>query len=157
MVRGLGRALFAEQLDVLIVELGARQAGDMRQLLRIVRPNITIITPLAPGSFADPATLSVLRAEMRELVAATRAHGGEVLLCGDDHEGAGLGDGLTTVSGAAVVVSGGQPSLTIGGKTYDVGRDVGESGANALVAAVAVAQRLGIKDDAIRSFLNAEA
>lgn len=156
MMRGLGQAIFAEPLDVLIVELGARTAGDMRQLLRIVRPDIAVITPLAPGSFADPATLSVLRDEMRELVAATRAHGGDVLLCGDDHDGDDLGDALTTVGGAALATGDGHRSLTVGGQSYAVGRDVvGESGANALAASVAVAQRLGVSDDAIRRFLSA--
>lgn len=154
MLRAVGQAFFPSKLDVLIVELGARTAGDMQQLLRIVRPDIVVITPLAPGSFAEPATLSVLRDEMRVLVTATRQHGGEVFLCGNDHEEYDLGERLPTVGKGNLAGGAAGRSLTVGGQSYEVWRDiVGESGTNALAAAATVAQRLGVDDETIRAFL----
>jgi hypothetical protein len=157
MLRAVGEACFPARLDVLIVELGARTAGDMQQLLRIVHPDIALITPLAPGAFAEPASLSVLRDEMRLLVNITREHGGEVLLCGDGHEDYGV-EGLSAVGKGNLAGGPAGRSLTVGGKSYEVERDVvGESGMNALAVGVAVAQRLGVRDEVIRGFLSADA
>ena len=74
-----------EMLDVLVVELGVRQAGDMRAHLEIVRPDVLIVTPLAPNDTGDHDALAVLREEIRGVCTAPRQHGVEtVLLCGDD-------------------------------------------------------------------------
>lgn len=154
MLRALRQGLLPAPVDVLIVELGVREAGDMERLLRIVRPSVAVITPLAPGSFADPATLSVLRDEMRVLVDSTRAHGGYVVQCDNGTNGDELADDIVKVGPADLVETAGGRSLTVGDRTFHVGREVvGSSGANAVVAAVLVARRLGVRDEVIDALL----
>lgn len=154
MMRAFRKALLPEAVDVLIVELGVRQAGDMQRLLRIVRPSIAVITPLAPGSFADPATLSVLRDEMRVLVNSTIAHGGCVVQCDDGSQAEDLADAVIKVGPTALVGTAAARSLNVGDTTFRVGREVvGNSGANAVAAAVLVARRLGVRDEVIERFL----
>jgi hypothetical protein len=118
MLRALRQALFPEAIDVLIVELGVRQAGDMQRLLSIVHPSIAVITPLAPGSFADPATLSVLRDEMRTLAESTRARGGCVVQCENGHETEALTPDVVQVGDGALVENGSGRSLLIGDKIW---------------------------------------
>lgn len=153
MLRAMRQALFPEPVDVLIVELGARRSGDMERLLRIVRPNIAVITPLAPGSFSDAATLAVLRDEMRMLVTSTRAHGGYVIQCDNGAETENLTCDVKVGAGN-LMSTGNARSLVIGDRTYPVGREVvGDSGTNAVAAAVLVAQRLGVRNEVIERFL----
>lgn len=154
MSRALRQALFPEEIDVLIVELGVRQRGDMERLLRIVRPSIAVITPLAPGSFADPATLSVLRDEIRVLVDSTRAQAGYVVQCDGGSEADDFGEGVVKVGATALVATPSGPALEVDGTTWRVGREVvGDSGANAVAAAVLVARRLGVRQEMIERFL----
>jgi aminotransferase len=153
MSRAVRQALFPEAIDVLIVELGARRSGDMRRLLSIVRPDIAVITPLAPGSFADPATLSVLRDEMHALVDSTRARGGYVVQCDNGAETEGLANDVK-IGAANLIDTAAGRSLIVADRTFDVTREmVGDSGTNAVAAAVFVARRLGVGDEVIAKFL----
>jgi aminotransferase len=69
---GLLRAAWAalasrEKVEVLVLELGVRKRGDMRQLLRTVHPDITILTALTPGYQNDIDGIRVQQEEMRTL------------------------------------------------------------------------------------------
>ena len=160
LIRGFGRAvwhaLFPEPTDVLVLELGARRPNDMRRLLQVVRPDIAVITPLAPSYSEDQATLSVLRAEMKVLIDAMERGGGTLAVCADDPVLAELAgaprthrfgrNDLTTGEGAA--------HLQIDGRDYVVGREiVGDSSLYALCASIIVARQIGIDEPSIERFL----
>ena len=72
ILRALGqatrRALFSrEWVEVLILEFGVRQRGDMHQLLKAVHPNVVILTNLRPQYTSDFAFLRTLQEEVRVL------------------------------------------------------------------------------------------
>lgn len=56
-----------EAIDMLVVEFGVRKRGDMRQLLRTVRPDIAVCTALTPSYGSDIEGLRVQQGEMRLL------------------------------------------------------------------------------------------
>jgi aminotransferase len=150
-----------ETLDVLIVELGVRQAGDMRAHLEIVRPDVLIVTPLALNDTADHDALAVLREEIRGVCVAPRQHGVEtVLLCADDPE---LRD-LASAAPAAILygaseveADGARTLLRSGGRAIPIGRDtIGASSRRALAAAARVAVLLGLSDQEIERALGGE-
>jgi UDP-N-acetylmuramyl pentapeptide synthase len=62
-----------EKLEVLVLELGVRQAGDMRQLLRTVRPDIAVLTTLTPSYSTDVDVLRTLQDEVKDLCQAVGA------------------------------------------------------------------------------------
>jgi UDP-N-acetylmuramyl pentapeptide synthase len=62
-----------EKLEVLVLELGVRQAGDMRQLLQTVRPDITVLTTLTPSYSTDVDVLRTLQDEVKDLCQAVGA------------------------------------------------------------------------------------
>jgi UDP-N-acetylmuramyl pentapeptide synthase len=81
VLRTLARAAWTafcsnEKLEVLVLELGVRQPGDMRQLLQTVRPDIAVLTTLTPSYSNDVEVLRILQAEVQELCQAvgSRCH-----------------------------------------------------------------------------------
>jgi aminotransferase len=155
MARAVWHALFPEPVDVLVVELGARQRHDMRSLLRVVRPDVAVITPLAPSYTEDQAGLATLRAEMKDLIDAM-AGGGLLAVCVDDAALAELATApLTRRFGKHDVIErNGRTFLHLDGHDYALGREtVGDSSLYALIASVIVARHLGVADDVIERFL----
>jgi aminotransferase len=156
LCRGMWHALFPDPVGVLVLEFGVRQRGDMRRLLRVVRPDVAIVTALAPSYSEDQAALATLRAEMKELIDATQARGAAVVVCVDD---SALADFATTplthrFSRNDLVERDGRAALRVDGREYGVGREiVGESSLYALSASVIVAQHLGVDEEVIREFL----
>ena len=144
-------------LDVLVLELGVRRPGDMAAHLRIVRPDIAVITGLAPSFSEDQQTLAVLRAEIAQLCDAVRRTHGHVLLCGDDPSLEALTHELPD---AALFAKGhfheerGQRRLEIDGTTYPVTREaVGDSNLYALEVAARIGKLLGFEDTDVARFL----
>jgi hypothetical protein len=160
IAEGFRRAAWAaycerSPVDVLVLELGIRRAGDMRAHLELLRPDIAIVTALQPSSITDLDEVAVLRAEIGALC-DVRDVGG-FLMCEDDPVLAELaaqtpraqlfgekqiepGDGGLILHGA--------------GEHFDCKRDtVGVSSRYALLVAVLVGQMLGLTSDQIREFL----
>jgi hypothetical protein len=77
LARAAWTALFSkEKLEVLVLEFGVRQRGDMHQLLRTVQPDIAVLTALTPSYSNDVEVLRTLQDEMRVLCQAvgSRCH-----------------------------------------------------------------------------------
>jgi hypothetical protein len=159
VLRGLGRAVrnafFLGRRDVLVLELGARQVGDMKELLRVVQPQIAVITELGPSYSEDQEGIAVLRQEMKELVDFVAGSGGKLLISGDDLVLAELASpDAERFRRADLVDAAGSSVLRLGTASYPVGREiVGDSSLLALDASVLVARHLGIGDEVIRRFL----
>ena len=140
---------------LLVLELGARSTGDMAELLRTVRPDWAVVTPL--GTEGEPAELDRLRGEMETLVQdVTRRCGPfRLLIAGDDFRLAEFAQ----ASGAAL--RRGDLMRTAGGFTvqgaaraYVLGPDiVGESGAFAVLSAIALGERLGLDPARVQRYL----
>jgi aminotransferase len=158
LVRGAWTALAGRApLDVLIVELGARRRGDMAEHLRIVRPDIAVVTGLAPTYSADQEGLAVLRAEIAQLCDAVRAAAGHVVLCGDDPSLEALAGELPNASifsKTHLRDVQGTRELDIDGTRYTVTREVvGDSSVYALEAAVRIGKLLGVPEADLAAFL----
>jgi len=156
--RALWRVVWPDRVDVLILELGARQPHDMRRLLRVVHPDVAVVTPLAPSYSEDHDQLTILRAEMAELVEFMSRRGAPLAVCVDDPVLAELASApLTHRFGMHDVhATDAGPVLRCHGREYPLRRElVGDSSIYALCAAVLVAQALGMHDDRIRQFLSA--
>jgi UDP-N-acetylmuramyl pentapeptide synthase len=153
--RAVWHALFPKPVDVLVLELGARRRYDMRGLLRVVRPDVAVITPLAPSYTEDQASLATLRAEMKDLI-DTMGSGGMLAVCVDDAVLAELATApLTQLFGKHDVIErAGRRFLHLDGHDYPLGCEiVGDSSLYALVASVIVARHLGVSDETIERFL----
>ena len=144
-------------VDVLVLELGVRRLGDVAEHLRIVRPDIAVITGLAPSFSEEQHALAVLRAEIAQLCQAVCGSHGHLLLCGDDPSLEALARELP---GAALFAKshlrndGGQRRLHVDGTDYAVGREaVGDSSLYALEVAVRVGKLLGIQEADLARFL----
>ena len=72
-----------EAVDVLVLEFGVRERGDMRQLLRTVRPDIAVLTALTPSYGNDTEGLRVQQEEMRVLC---QSMGARSRLLVEDHD-----------------------------------------------------------------------
>jgi aminotransferase len=144
-------------LDVLVLELGVRRPGDMAEHLRIVRPDVAIITGLAPSFSEDQQTLAVMRAEIAQLCAAVRHARGHLLLCGDDPSLAALADeipGAALFTKAHLHDGSSERQFDIDGTCYPLTREtVGDSDLYALEVAVRVGKLLGIADTDLARFL----
>ncbi|HSP97209.1 MAG TPA: aminotransferase class I/II-fold pyridoxal phosphate-dependent enzyme [Candidatus Dormibacteraeota bacterium] len=144
-------------LDVMVLELGVRRAGDMRSHLEIVRPDVVVVTPVAASYRDDLDALETLREEIALLCRDAARHGATVLLCGDDPVLAALAaelPGATTFSAAEL--QSGESGLTLlaDGRSLPVRRDVvGASSQRALAAAVHVARALGMDETEIAAYL----
>ena len=156
MSRAVGHALFPAPTDVLVLELGARRPADMEGLLRVVRPDIAVITALAPSYSEDQATLAAARAEMKVLIDAMRKHGGVLAICADDASLAELATAPLTYrfSKQDLVLQDSGARLRVNGQEYVLGRElVGDSSLYALSASILVARQLGIDEATIRRFM----
>ncbi|MBI4514740.1 MAG: aminotransferase class I/II-fold pyridoxal phosphate-dependent enzyme [Deltaproteobacteria bacterium] len=162
VLRGLARALWLAlfsraRLDVLVLELGVRHAGEMARHLRTVRPEIGVITRLSPSFSEDHQALAVLRAEIACLCRDLTERGKAVLLCADDPSLAVLGQelpGAWPFSRAQLSEQDGQRTLALDGAAYPVAREiVGDSNLYGLIVATRVGRQLGLSEDEVRSFL----
>jgi UDP-N-acetylmuramyl pentapeptide synthase len=145
--------------DVLILELGIRQAGDMAAHLEIVRPEIAIVTPLVPSFSTDHEALAVLRQEVVTLCRAIEGDGrGVVLLCRDDPALATLAQEFARARLYAkdeAVYEGDRWVLqTESGRFHSSCDLVGASSLYAFAAAIRAAQALGMEGAAIERALN---
>jgi aminotransferase len=157
---GMGRAawhaLFPEPVDVLILELGVRRPNDMRQLLRVVQPDVAVVTAIAPHFEDDQAGLSTLRNEMKELIDSSRGRHAALVICADDPTLQDLAPELGThrFGKQHLLERDGHAVLQIGDRTYPLGREVvGDSSLYALLASVIVARHLEIDEATIERFL----
>src|SRR5262249_6238059 len=64
----------SEEVDVLVLELGVRQRGDVRQLLRTLQPDIAVLTALTPSYGNDIEGIRIQQEEMRVLCQSAGAH-----------------------------------------------------------------------------------
>jgi len=134
-----------EKLEVLVLELGVRQRGDMETLLRTVRPDIAVLTTLTPSYSTDVELLRTLQDEMRVLCQAMGAlcH---FLVDGDD---ALLQEVVHTLPVPPLLLQRAQWSpngqgltLQSNGHAYHVARElIGDSERLSVQAAVLLAER----------------
>jgi aminotransferase len=161
LVRGLAGALWTaylgrEPVDVMVLELGVREPGDVRAHLELVRPDIVVVAPLAPSFSHDVNALAILRAEIETLCEGMAP--GALLLCEDDPF---LAELASRMPGAArfgrddVERRGDRLVLHVDGTAWPVGRDtVGASGLRALSVAARVGRLVGVSDADVASFLS---
>lgn len=148
-------------LDMLVLEFGVRQPGDMRQLLRTVQPDIAVLTSLAPNLSADAELLRTMQEELRTLCRAvgSRCH---FVIDGDDRLLRDIAQTLPTpplflhrsrwsANGHGLLLRSEQHS-------YPVTRElVGESERMSVQAAVLLAERwTRLTTEDIRRFLSGE-
>jgi aminotransferase len=150
-----------EQLDVLVLELGIRQRGDMRQLLRTMWPDIAVLTTLTPNFSTDVELLRTLQEEIQTLCQTVGAHC-HFLLDSDDRL---LSEVAHTLPTSPVFLRRSQWStngqgliLQSGQHTYQVTRElVGESERLSVQAAVLLAEQwTDLTTEEIRCFLAEE-
>ena len=163
VLSGFARALWSayvsrDPVDVMVLELGVRRAGDMRAHLQIVRPEIVIVTQVVPSYRDDHEALAVLREEIAVLCRQASADGAAILLCADDPALAAVaGDtpGAGRFATADLEARDSGTVLRLDGAEWPVRRDaVGASGRCALAAAARVGKLLGMSDDEIAAFLS---
>jgi UDP-N-acetylmuramyl pentapeptide synthase len=157
LLRAAWNSLFLPRADVLVLELGARQPGDMRSLLRVVQPDLAVITELGPSYSEDQAGLAVMRQEMKDLLDFVGGRGGTIAACADDTSLSELAApaGAVPFARDALRHEAGATVLHVEGVDYPLTREVvGDSSLYALAASVIVAKRLGVADGAIRRFLS---
>jgi UDP-N-acetylmuramyl pentapeptide synthase len=164
VVRLFGQALWTgyasrDAPDVMILELGIRQAGDMRAHLEILQPDVAIVTPLVPSYSEDHDALAILHREIAALCSSQRPDGRPtLLLCGDDAALVALASQtkdarLFTMSD--VDAADGHLTIHVDGRSLAVDRDaVGASSRRALAATVRVGRLFGMTDDEIAAFLS---
>jgi UDP-N-acetylmuramyl pentapeptide synthase len=157
---GVAAALYAAytsraRVDVMVLELGVRAAGDMQAHLEVVRPDIIVVAPLAPSFSDDAGSLSTVRHEIDTLCRAGTASA--VLMCTDDPLLVELAERMPAAVGFTrddVVSHAGGLALRIDGTTWPLGRDaVGASQLRALSVAARAARLLGVSDSDIGAFL----
>jgi aminotransferase len=147
LARSLRHAMTPDAVDILVLELGVRRRGDMRELLSIVCPDVAVITPLAADEGGDLEALQTLQAEMGELIAEMKLHDRPVLVCRDDPR-------LEATAQTFGVDDYSDGRLTVGGTTWDLARElVGATAVRGMAAAVRTAQLLGVDDERIGRFL----
>ena len=156
LARGLWHALFPAPIDVLVLELGVRRPNDMRRLLQVVRPDIAVVTAIGPSYTEDQASLTTMRAELKELIDAMHSGGRALAICVDDSTLADMATAPLThrFSKHDLVQRDDHAYLRVDGRDYRLTREiVGDSSLYALSASVVVAQRLGIDEATIAQFL----
>ncbi len=149
LARATWTALFSSQpLEVLVLEFGIRQRGDMRKLLRTVQPDIAIVSTLTPSYSTDVDLLYILQAEIQTLCDSV-GPACHFLVDGDDPL---LGKIVTTLATppllwrradwSADTSNGHGLLLQSNGHAYSVTRElVGESERMSVQAAVLLAER----------------
>lgn len=147
-VRAVGNALRPGNEDILILELGTRQPGDMARLLRIVEPTLIIIMPLAPEYSEDIDALATQRTEIRGLLEHAAARGIDVVACQDDATIAALAHGprVHLFGRHHLVSAAGHCVVRIEGEEVVVDSDlVGESAIYAAIATVLIERLLNVR------------
>ena len=148
--------LHRERLDMLVLELGARQPGDMAALLRVVRPDWAIVTNLAVEGDADVAEPATMQDEMARLCRMLPP--GRLLVSADDEllspvvaalaaEPLRFGAFRLRARDGGHDMSGQRGDYTIGPGP------VGASALHAVQAAVLLGEALGLEGETLRSFL----
>jgi UDP-N-acetylmuramyl pentapeptide synthase len=134
-----------EVVDVLVLEFGVRERGDMRQLLRTVRPDIAVLTALTPSYGNDTEGLRVQQEEMRVLC---QSMGPRSRLLVEDHDRLldeavqSVGIPFVPLGAARWSTNGNGLTLCSEGREYHVTRElIGESERVAIQAAVLLAER----------------
>jgi UDP-N-acetylmuramyl pentapeptide synthase len=121
-----------EPLDVMVLELGVRRAGDMRAHLEIVRPDVVVVTPVAASYRDDLEAIEILREEIALLCRDAAARGATVLLCADDPVLAALADeipgAVRYAAGEATADAGGPSAQRAQAATAHVIRALGFAG-----------------------------
>ncbi|MEE8397176.1 MAG: aminotransferase class I/II-fold pyridoxal phosphate-dependent enzyme, partial [bacterium] len=146
-----------DPLELLVLEMGTRQRGDMAGLLRTVRPAWAIITNLTPDEGGEPGEMAVLQDEMALL--ARRLPPSRLIVGGDDallrpllaEAGGGaltIGRARLRPAGRGYLFSGEERGYAIGGEL------VGASALFAVQAAVVLGEKLGMGHDVVQAFLN---
>lgn len=150
-----------ELIDILVLELGVRKRGDMRQLLRTVRPDMTVLTSLTPSYENDIEGVRIQQEEMRTLCQSLGADC-RLLVENTDRvlENTVQALALTFVPlGLAQWVRNGQGlALRSDRRVYPVTRElIGESERVAIQAAVLLAERwTRLTESDIRTFLRGD-
>jgi len=151
----------AEKPEILVLELGIRQPGDMHRLLQTVRPDIAILTNLTPSYSTDIEFLRILQTEIRVLCQEVGAHC-HFLVDGDDPL---LKEVIPILPVAPALLHRHQWSpnqqgllLQSNGHAYHVTRElVGESERISVQAAVMLAERwTALSPEEIHHFLAGE-
>lgn len=154
LATSLAHAVLPDDVDVLVLELGARRPGDMRALLSIVCPDIAVVTPLAVGDPDDIESLQTDRAEVRELIDVMHGCGRPVLICRDDPVLLAEAGASPSFGARDLRREGGERLLVSGDQTFAVARElVGATAIRATAASVLVAELLGVPETAVRRFL----
>jgi aminotransferase len=152
-VRAAWRALVVPQrTQVLILELGVGQAGDMQTHLAVVRPHIAIVTALVPSLSNEHEALDMLRHEIATLADAVGGHGC-LLVCRDDPTLATIAaehPGVQTFSSADATHADGTWILPADDGAVRTAHDlVGASSVYAALVTVRVAHLLGMSTEQI--------
>jgi UDP-N-acetylmuramyl pentapeptide synthase len=160
LLKATGRALAGRPaVEFLVLELGTRQRGDMMALLRTVRPDWAIVTPLAGEAAQEAWEVGVLQSEIADLFARVRAD--RLILAADDPVLAaatprGIPAAQLLRHSSLRPVPGGHEFAGASG-AYSLGMDiVGESARLAFQAAIVLGERLGMEAATIQAFLTAE-
>jgi UDP-N-acetylmuramoyl-tripeptide--D-alanyl-D-alanine ligase len=162
LAAGFARALWSAYVarapvDVMVLELGVRAAGDMRAHLELVRPDIVVVTPMASSYREADEGDETLRNEITVLCQQAAQDGAAMLLCGDDPALAALAEQTPRAVrfGAGDLEAGDTGTvLRIDGVEWPVRRDVvGASSRCAMAAAARVGVLLGMRDEEIDGFL----
>jgi aminotransferase len=161
--RGLAHALAVAYLDrtpldVMVLELGVRSAGDMEAHLEVLRPDVAIVTPLVPASSEDSESLAVVRRETERLCAGSAGRAAPaLLLCADDPFLAALAGhtpGAACFARRDVERREERLLLHVDGRVWPVTRDVvGASSEWAVSVAARVGRLLGLGDADVAAFL----
>lgn len=150
-----------EAVDVLVLEFGVRGRGDMRQLLRTVRPDIAVLTALLPSYGNDIEGLHIQQEEMR-LLCQSMGPQGRVLVEDSDRllDEVVQSVGIPFVPLRALQWSKNGKGLTLCGEVHEylVTRElIGESERVAVQAAVLLAERwTSLSEADIQRFLLGE-
>ncbi len=160
------RELLKPYNEVFIVEMGAKNPGDIREICDLVHPQIGVVTAVGPQHLESFGTLEAVQATKFELVDALPADG--VAFVNDDFEyvASRAVDNVAceryTCRDAAGAVwkaedinygADGTRFRVLGPGGYKIElhtRLLGEANISDLLAAVAVAHHLGVADDKIR-------
>ena len=164
VIGGFLRAMWAAYLahdptEVLVLELGIRQPGDMHAHLGLLRPDVAIVTPLVPSLSIDHSRLAVLRQEVATLCRVPHPAGGHaVLLCGDDPALAELARDVPEAvlfTKSDVAQEEGRWVFCADGARLTTSTDlVGTSSLYAFAVAVRVARWLGVDEARIQEYFN---
>ncbi|MBI3991702.1 MAG: aminotransferase class I/II-fold pyridoxal phosphate-dependent enzyme [Candidatus Lambdaproteobacteria bacterium] len=157
LLRASWRAVADRQpLDLLVLEYGVRNRGDMAQLLRTAVPEWAVVTGLTPDGEGDPDTLDAVAEEVRILcgvVAPARA-----IICTGDARlqalHAALGPAAAAIGAMPLSPPGGGLHFRTNQGPYELGGEL--VGASALLAARAAAtlgEALGMEREEIQAYL----